>query len=511
MSSRAGRLRALVVGSGIAVLLIAAGTATSAAGTGASRSTNPGSLTGCAKLLLGEAGAPARAVPGSASPQVAAELSIFRSTRTRRDALPAAHDLGRALGGAEATTYDPSASVRLHLGKTASGPVYAVPATLAAPKLPARCRTPRALAGLRAVFAVRTLETGSGPGVCLINTQVVHSSAVSILPGKRRPGKRTHTVADARCESLATMASYLGMFGGVPAEAGPPVVLIADGVSSVAYTLADGRQVTAPASGNLLTLPASLSRPIDVTRWTRATLRRALDARAPVTITEDDANGVAVASFTRPASLISELVSEVLALRRSSVDTTSGTEQSYVSCSARTHRCVAVVVSTTCDPRHHRCDATRRIDRYRYVGRRPPPGTTHGVVVPTAPIRARLNRYLLHPSRKLSLVLSGAPRRQVDALVSVACFSGPDGASSAGMGESPLQVAVPSRTTLTLPGHQRACGVDVLVVSARRGPIHVRLSRTAGRRHDGAGSSTENAIRDRAERPLAPTDRIRSA
>jgi hypothetical protein len=478
MSSRAGRARALIAVCGVEALLVA----TIFAGSAGAAATPPsfGSVfSRCVRLMTGEPRTGARRIPGAAESQIAAQLSIFRATRTSADTLPAASNLGQALAGAQATTYDPSASIRLNLGPTKSGPVYAVPVTLASPRLPARCAQVRALAGVRALFALRTRETGSGPGICLITTHVVPDEGpVSVLPGKR-PAigmRKRHTEAAAGCESLTVMASYLGVLGGGLAGAGVPAVVVPDGVSSVTYAFAGGHQITAPVTGNLANVPPTASRTTNLGRPTRAKLLRKLDAEIPATVTEHDAGGTAVATFTRPASLISEIVREVLVLGRVVKSFTVGAVNSYVSCSARTHRCVAAVVSASCNTQRHSCEMSRRIVRYRYVGRRPPRGTTGHVVVPTGPIRARLDRYVAHPG-KLTLVLSGKPRHRVDVVVSVNCVSGRHGETGFSESRQPLQVAVPSRTHLVTVGRHRACGVGVMVVSSGRGPLHARLAR----------------------------------
>jgi hypothetical protein len=272
------------------------------------------------------------------------------------------------------------------------------------------------------------------------------------------------------------MASYLGAVGGALSGAGVPVVLVPDGVSSLSHAFADERQITAPVTGNLVAVPAGAMRTSNLGKPTRARLLRELDAATPVTVTEDEAGGTAVATFARPASLISEIVREALAFEGGFTSSTVGSVDSYVSCSARTHRCVAAVVSSSCDTRRHRCEMSRQIERYRYVTRRPPRRTTGHVVVPTGPIRARLNRYVTRPG-KLSLALSGAPRHRVGVLVSINCFSGRDGGTSWSLSRQPLQVAVPSRTHLLTVRRHRACGVAVLVVSSGHGPIHARLVR----------------------------------
>ncbi len=476
MSSRAGRLRALIALCGVAALLVV--TADSAALAAGNRSTNLRLLDRCVKLMTGEATAGDRAVAGAADPQVATELSIFRATRTSADTLPATSDLGQALAGARATTYDPAASVRLSLGSTHYGPAYAVPATLAAPHLPARCARLGSLAGLRVAFALRTQEIGTGPGVCVVTTHVEPAEPpVPVLPGKRPlPGRKARTVADAGCESLTAMASYFGLFGAGLSGAGVPVALLPDGVSAITATFADGHRVTKPVSGNLVegSMWTGTGRTTKLGKATRAKLVRLLDAEAPAAVTEDDANGTPIATFARPTSLIPEFVRESLGLERLLDSVSAFSVDTYVACSAQTHRCVAVVVFASCDPRHHRCEMSRKIERYRYVTRRPPRASAGPL--PTGPIRARLNGYVRRPGR-LSLVLSGTPHHRVDVLVEISCFSLRNEGIGSGQSRPPFQVAVPSRTHLLTVGRHRDCGVDVLVVSSGRGPIHARLAR----------------------------------
>lgn len=483
MPPRALRIRTLITG--LAALLIAvvtAVTAVSAADAAANGSAHRRELLQCAKLLVGVGKGSARAQPGSADPQLAAELSILRAARTPRDTLPAASNLGRALKEAEATTYDPSASVRLDPGTTKAGAVYAVPVTLTAPPVPARCAHLLGLALLRGLIALKQEETGTGPGICLINAPLLRTGPPrSILPGKRPPGKAvSRRVATAGCESLAVMASYLGTFGGGLSGVGSPLVLVPDGVSALTYTFSDGHQLTAPVTQNVATFsPArkSIKRPPKVTR---ATLTREFNTLTPVTVTEQDAAGAAVATYPRLPSLVPLLVRDALGFERSratSGTTTQsfGSEQVFASCSARTHRCVAAVVSTSCNAAHRRCKLSRRIARYRYVGRRPPRGTTGKVVVPTAPIRARVSRYVTRPGR-LTLALSGAPHHRVDVLVASSCFSRSGGTGS-GVGGPPLRLSVPSRTPVATVRRHRACDVNVLVMSSQRGPIQARLAR----------------------------------
>lgn len=134
-----------------------------------------------------------------------------------------------------------------------------------------------------------------------------------------------------------------------------------------------------------------------------------------------------------------------------------------------------MTVTTTCDSHEH-CQTSRTIHRYRYVGARPPAGTTGPDTQPTAPIVARTNRLVTRP-RKLTLVLSGTPQRQVVVLVSVNCFARNSAASGGG---PPLQLAVPSRTPIALPGPGRAfqaCDVGALVTSTQRGSVDVTVAR----------------------------------
>ena len=136
---------------------------------------------------------------------------------------------------------------------------------------------------------------------------------------------------------------------------------------------------------------------------------------------------------------------------------------------------MAVTVTTTCDSHEH-CQTSRTINRYRYVGAKPPAGTTGPNTQPTGPIVARVNRVITRP-RKLTLVLSGTPHRRVVVLLSVSCFSRN---SAAGSAEPPLELAVPSRTPLDLPGPARTfhtCDVGALVISSQRGLVHATVAR----------------------------------
>ncbi len=461
-------------------VIAAALVAVSAAGAAVSGTANHRLATRCLRTILAERRTPARASPGSADPQVAAELALFRAPRTAADALPSASSVAHALGGVGATSYDPSLATRVDLPARSQGTVYAVPAALAIESVPARCAHVRALAGVRSAIALRNEETGSGAGVCLVTTQVVMTGRLPpVLPGKPRPPGGEQTLANAGCESLAVMASYLGTSGGGLSAGGPPVALVPDGVSSVTYARADGRRYTAQVTGNLLTVPTALRRSVNARHASRAQLRRLAAAQLPVSVIETGANGAVVARFARPPGLVDQLVRLIEQLKsalhgvRTSVG--GGSRQTTASCSARTHRCVTVVVSTYCIGGHHRCVTRRSVQRYRYVGSRPPRGTTGHVLVPTAPIRARLNRYLVHP-HKLSLVLSGTPQRHVDVIVTVGCFAGhPPSPTSTGELGAPRAVAVPSRVPLVLPRRHQACDIDVLAMSPSRAPVHLRL------------------------------------
>ena len=134
-----------------------------------------------------------------------------------------------------------------------------------------------------------------------------------------------------------------------------------------------------------------------------------------------------------------------------------------------------MTVTTTCDSKEH-CQTTRTIHRYRYVGARPPAGTTGPDTQPTAPIVARTNRFVTRP-RKLALVLSGTAHHDVVVLLSVSCFARNYAVADGG---PPLRLAVPSRTPIALPGPARrfhACDVGALVTSTEHSPIHVTVTR----------------------------------
>jgi hypothetical protein len=285
-------------------------------------------------------------------------------------------------------------------------------------------------------------------------------------------------VAGIACKSAALLSGYSGALGGPPLGSGTHLALIPDGVATITYTIPDGRQLTVPVTGNLVRVPAAaVSLTLGQRLQTPAELGKALAALLPTTVTESGSGTVPTVTLPRPASFIADAVGSfafVRALvRGSSSSSSSATGFGSVSCRARTHRCLAVSVTTTCDGHEH-CRTTRTIQRYRYVGARPPAGTTSQQSLPTAPIVARTNRVVVRP-RKLSLVLGGTPHRVV-VLLSVSCFSRGAAAST---GVPPLRVAVPSRTPIALPGRARsfhACDVGALVTSTTRGSVRVTVA-----------------------------------
>jgi len=430
---------------------------------------------------VGVGRAPATPVASSADPQLVSQFAIFRRTRSHADDLPAAVRLRPSLAYAGATTYDPSAAVLV--SRSAGRSVYAVPATMALPPLPAECARLRQLAGAGAYLGLQAQETGSGPGACLVTTELQPGSwSGAPLPGARPPSKPTRTtiVAQAGCASEAILSGYRGTLGfGLPSPH-TRLALIADGISTITYTRANGRQFRVPVAGNLAAVPATLSTLPPVEQATDVELGRRLAAALPTTVTESGPGTAPATTLTRPDSLILDSVAGLTFLRRllpnlgGSSGSSTGTGS--VACSARTHRCVAVTVTTTCDS-HERCRTFRTIHRYRYVGSRPPRGTVGAMTLPTAPIVARIDRRVVRP-RKLTLVLSGLPRRRVMVVVSVSCFAHNSSASGGG---PVLALAVPSRTPIRLPGVARsfqACDVSALVTSAqRRGPVRVTVAR----------------------------------
>lgn len=439
-------------------------------------------LTHCVKFVLGLGRGSARPASDTADPQVVSHFAVFRRTRSTADALPAAAHLGQSLAGLGAMTYDPSAAVLLRRNG-AHGGVYAVPATMSLLTLPAGCNGLPQFARVGSYLASQADENGSGPGACLISTELVQSeSSGSYLPGQAMPKPtRTLAVVGAVCKSEAVMSGYVGAVGDERFGPAHELALIPDGVTAITYVLADGRRFTAPVVGNLVTPPAALSIPLTPRPVTATELGQQLAAHLPTTVTETGAGALPIASLTRPDSLITDAVGSFSFLRglltSSSIGSSSFSSSSSngASCSARTHRCVAVTVTTACDSHEH-CKTSRTIHRYRYVGSKPPAGTTGPDTQPTAPIVGRANRLVTHPT-KLTLVLTGKPHRKVVVLLSVSCFSPNSGEASGGPA---LHVAVPSRTPIALPSDARkfhACDVGALVISKQHGSVHVKLAR----------------------------------
>lgn len=435
----------------------------------------------CAENVLGLSGISARPVAGSADPQLLAQFALFRRARTAADALPSAANMGRQLAAAGAVSYDPSAAVQV--GRPPGlldGPpatVYAVPAMIS-PALSSACRAVLGATGVADYLAFQALVTGSGPGACLVTTDSVSAALGPPPPGAPAPAARP-TVIEASCESSTILAGYRGALA-APFNRASDIALIPDGISQIAYTFADGIGSTVPVSGNVA-MPARPSIPTPPQHPTAGALSRVLAALLPTTVTETETDGgAATVDLARPASLVSDTVWDQLLEERlvgslGSAGVLSTSSGFGASCSAWTHRCVAVTVTTTCN-RNERCRIGRTIHRYRYVTAKPPAGTTGPDTQPTAPIVGRTNRFVRRP-RKLTLVLSGAPRQRVDILLSVGCLSR---RSSTGEAGPPLHTSVPSRHPIDLPGPAhtfRACDVSALVISHQRGPVHVTVVR----------------------------------
>jgi hypothetical protein len=483
MSLRSSRVFAPVAVVGLVVLVVTVVTTASSPGAIAPGRSDRALLTRCVKVVLGIGGGSATPVAGIADPTLVSSLTVFRRARSAVDALPAAAHLRQELAVAGATAYDPSAAVLLvRTGVHAA--VYGVPATISLPVLPAGCGSLPQFAGVRAYLASQADESGSGPGACLISTQRVQSEpSGSSLPGQATPKPTTTlAVAGAVCKSQAVLSGYDGTLGDERLNSAHELALIPDGVTAITYALADGRRFTAPVVGNLVTPPAALSIPPTAHPVTATELGQQLAAHLPTTVTETGAGAYPIASLNRPGSLIADTVGSfsflrgLLSLSSVSSPSSRSTSSTGASCSARTHRCVAVTVTTTCSS-HERCQTTRTIHHYRYVTAKPPTGTTGPDTQPTAPIVGRVNRFIT-PPRKLTLVLSGAPHHQVIVLLSVSCFSRNAAASAGG---PPLQVAVPSRTPIALPGPARtfhACDVGALVISSQHGPVHATVARS---------------------------------
>jgi hypothetical protein len=442
-------------------------------------------LTRCVNIVLGTGSVSFRAAVGSADPGVISSLGVFQRKTSPADQLPATAQLRELLAFAGARSYDPSAAVRVS-GRGARESVYAVPAMMLPPPLPAGCAGLRQLAGLNIYLALRAQETGSGAGVCLFSTALIDNPPPSVaLPGAPAPKPtKMPVVAGTLCRSEAVLSGYLGALAN--ALGNVPVAVIPGGVSAITYTLADGQELSASVAGNLARPPAGLSTSVlPISHPTAARLTEQLTAQLPTSVTESGTGAQPTVTLTRPASLIPDIVGNdlfvqrLLNLRLSPISsTTTGGSSSIsemgASCSARTHRCVAVTVATTCD-KHEHCQTTRTIHRYRYVGARPPAGTTGPDTQPTGPIVARANRLITRAMP--TLVLSGAIHRHVVVLLSVSCFSRNSEASSGG---PPLQVTVPSRTPIQIPppvARWRACDVGALIISNQRGSVHATVTR----------------------------------
>ena len=475
MSLRSTRVVLLTAVTGFAAAgILAVGTASPVDAIAHGRS-NSRLLDHCVRLVAGLGRSSAKPVLGSADPQVVSHFAILRQTRTDADALPGVSGLRKVLAAVGAVTYDPSAAVRLtQTGSHAA--VYAVPARTAALTLPAGCMRLPQFAGAGALLALQAQTTGTGPGVCMISTHPEPSAPLGASRAGAVTPKLTSTLAvkAAVCQSETVLAGYVGALGHPFSSSGARLVLVPDGVSAITYRLANGHVFTVSVARNLATAPAALSVPTTRRPPTAGELRRQFAAHFPTAVTE---SGAATATLTRPVSLIPDIVGEVSFLRRLlRLGGMSDTSSAGASCSAHTHRCVAVTVTTTCNSREH-CQTTRTIHRYRYKGAKPPAGTTGPDTQPTAPIVARVNKFLIHP-RKLTLVLSGTVQHHVVVLLSVTCFArNSDETSSGG---SPLQLEVPSRTRIALPGPARsfhACDVGALVTSTHHSPTHVAVTR----------------------------------
>lgn len=472
------RVLGCVAVAALMALVVGASTVSPAGAAGAS--SRGALLNRCLSVVLfGSARAHAVSAPGSGA-AIAARYAVFRRPRTAADTLPAGIHLGAALGFAHATTFDRSALVRLR--RVGSGAVYAVPASIAPVPLPAGCAGLPQLRGIDAYSTARNDELGTGPGACLLVTRRVPTASPGpYLPGAKRPAAREKVqLGGAVCYGGAALTGYVGTLGGFFAQR---FILLGDGVTTITYALASGAQFTVPVSGNLAQTPTTLTIPPSRRTPTAATLTSELTAHLPTTVTETGPSGQLVATLTRPDTIIPDVVAEFTFLKRlvTSAQTSGSSSSSSTSigggasCVARTHRCVAVTVTTSCNT-HHRCRTTRSIHRYRYVGTRPPRGTTGPDTQPTAPIVGRGDRLVRHPG-KLSLVLDGTPQRHAVVIVAVTCFSR-NGEGEAG--GPALSHVVPSRIRISLPGRPRsyrACDVSVLVTSTQRGPVRVRVVR----------------------------------
>lgn len=438
----------------------------------------------CLRGAFGLESGAAEAVAGSTSPLISSQFAIFRASSSPSSELPALGGLRQDLAHAGARTYDPSRLVMLFragAGRT----VYAVPATITGPSLLKGCDAALArLPGAEAFIGLQAMQTGSGPGVCLLSAQVESSfRSGPRLPGAAapRPTKSVEVTA-AMCKSAAVLSSYTGAAGYSIGLPGGQIALLRDGITEVRYAFSDGRRVTVDVARNIARLPASLFLQSQLRNAALAGQLRALAKVAPTVVIEASTDGATIARLPRPSQLFTDLAGSLTFLKRSltvthTTTTTGANAGSYAttaSCSARSHACIAVTVSTKCDSRLH-CRISRIIEHYRYVGSRPPAGTTGQSTLPTAPIVARASR-LLTPPRAVELVLSGAPQRQVRVLVSATCSGAASGVSGPGQ---TLEVSVPSRTQIELPTAAKsmhACDVAALITSAQHSTIHAALT-----------------------------------
>jgi hypothetical protein len=469
----------------LGVVIAALATSGAALATGATGSRGAGTrlLGRCAAIALGLGGSRAAAAPGSADPGVEAQFALLRRPRTAADALPAGADVPLILSSGGAGSFDPAASVKVE-SLPHHATLYAVPATVRSPVLPAVCASLPQGPDLAGVVALDAEAIGSGPGVCLVT--VARALEIGRLPGKQLP----HVLAqEASCASATVLAGYPGATG-LHREAASSPFLVPDGITSLTDTFADGRQVTIPVSGNLATAPRVKAPPSGSTRLTIAQLRADLIAAVPTTVTEVGAAGAPVATLARPDDLVGNLVASFRllrsALRGLTGATSTGSSGATVSCQSGTHRCTSVTLSSACHSGPSgglgggppRCRLDRRIRRFRRSGSTPAGHAGAPNPLLTAPIRARVAQRVTHPG-KLTLVLKGAPQDHVGVFASVNCFSGAS-AASGNPGLPIVDAAVPSRTPLTLPGPastHHTCVVNALVTSTRHDAIRVSVAR----------------------------------
>ena len=432
----------------------------------------------CVQRLLGFTLPPAAGTAG-ADPSVVTQLAILRRPRTASDTLPKVADLASTLALEGATSFDPSHSVRIQ-PRGRHGGLFLVPATIVAPTVPAGCAELTKIPGFAAYIAGKADARGSGPGVCLLPIGLVNPPpppGAFPLPGEATPKPRLGFVGLVRCESLAVMGGYLGAISG----GGTPTPIL-DGVSTITYTGADGTQATSAVSDNLISVPQAFA-DFFPTGLTDSPTAAQIAARLPTTVTETGPDGATVASLSRPSTFAADLaegivfVANLLKTSNGSAGPSSGSSIPGIACSARTHRCLAVQITTTCTQRL-RCHTTRRLIRYRYVTRRPPATSSARVHALLAPIVGRLDAVIRHPGHRVRLILSGTRQHDAVLLESVTCQSrhGATATASSQGGPPYLHARVPSSRTVSLPGGQ-VCAVGALVLSRHPGAVHVRIRR----------------------------------